>query len=740
MKRTPLPEGAARAFGAYAAAAGISAGAAYLLLELWKSDLRVPFDYSGDALLHALIVKTTLDHGWWWVNPSVGAPGVLDLHDFPVPAHDTVHLLLIKAMSLFSSDWAVLFNLYFLLGFPLITWSAMAVFRHFRVGYGPAIVAGVLYSFLPSRLIKGEGHLFLDVFYEVPLAVLVLLWVCGDNPPLVHDRKVGRWPRLELRHVRSWGSLLVCGLLAATSFYYAAFAGMLLLAGGLWASTVRRSASNALAGAALAGVIVLGLGGSVLPSAVYHARHGPNSVSDRGAWEAEIYALKIAQLLLPADGHRLQALLDLKQRYNKAPLVGENGATSLGLVGDAGFLLLLGVVLSGRHSERGEDDLLRPLAVLNLTAVLLGTIGGFGSLFALLVHPQVRGYLRINVYIGFFSLLAVVLILQQLTRRRPYVGHCALLAVLVFGLLDQSTWRAVRPYGATKKEYASDAALVRQIEAALPAGAMIFQLPYMRFPEMPKIHGMDAYDPVRLYLHSHALRWSYPTMRNRAGDRWAQDVTTSEPTGMLHTLADVGFRGILVDREGYVDHGSAIEAAFRADLHDEPLVSENRRFAYFDVTDYARRRHAPMSSEELAYKQQVAARPISFLWDDGCYEVEHDAKRAFRWCRATGNVRIHNGAPFRRKVSVSMNLSAAQSPARLALGGLLSETIDLVGVVPFVREIDVPPGEHVVRFDCDGKRADAAPADPRTMVWQVAEFTLEEILVPAEQSPSAREW
>jgi phosphoglycerol transferase len=728
LRRLPSRE-AGRALAAHAAAAVISTVAAFVLLKLWNADLHVPFAYGGDALYNALVVKSTLDHGWWLTNPSLGAPGVFELHDYPFSAHDTVHFLLIKAMSIFSSDWALLFNLYFLLGFPFITLSAMVVLRHFRVGYGPAIVASVLYSFLPSRLLKGEGHLFLDVFFQVPLAVLVLLWVCGEGPPLFRDGVGGRWPRLDLRPPRSWGSLLICVLVATTSFYYAAFAGFLLLAGGIWGAAVWRSARNALSGMALAGVIVVGLAGGVVPTLAYHARNGPSVIAKRVASEADVYGLRIAQLLLPADGHRLQALLDLKRRYDRAPMAPEGSSTSLGLVGDAGFLLLLGVVLTGRRSERRLDDLavLWPLAVLNLIAVLLGTIGGFGALFALLVHPQARGYLRISVYIGFFALFAVAIVLQRLERRLPTLGRWVLLAILVLGLLDQSTWQAVPAYAATKKEYASDAAMVRRIEAELPSGAMIFELPYMRFPEMPSIHDMDSTDPVRPYLHSHTLRWSFPTMRNRAGDRWAQDVTGSAPSAMLRTLADSGFGGILIDRDGYADHGAAIESVLRTELGVASVVSENGRLTFFDVTDYARRRHAEMSVEELALDREIAAHPLSLLWDEGCFGLEYDgAKQPFRWCGAAGGLGIHNGAPFSRKISIRMNLTAAQPPARVAFDGLLSERLDLAAPVALDRVIEVPPGEHVIRFDCDGRPANA-PADPRTLVWRVANFTMEEI-------------
>src|SRR4029079_4241684 len=110
--------------GAYLLAALTSILAAILLLQLWKADLRVPFDYGGDALSFSIVVKSVVDNGWYLHTPQVGARFGLDMHDFPFA--DSLHLLVIKGMSLFTGDWALLFNLYFLLGFPLIAMAAMA--------------------------------------------------------------------------------------------------------------------------------------------------------------------------------------------------------------------------------------------------------------------------------------------------------------------------------------------------------------------------------------------------------------------------------------------------------------------------------------------------------------------------------------------------------------------------------------------------------------------------------------
>jgi phosphoglycerol transferase len=83
--------------------------------------------------------------------------------------------------------------------------------------------------------------------------------------------------------------------------------------------------------------------------------------------------------------------------------VGENGATSLGVMGSIGFLFLLGMVVWPPPPGRHRGEMLRTLAVLNFAAVLFATIGGFGSMFAWIVSPQIRTYSRMNVIIGFLA-------------------------------------------------------------------------------------------------------------------------------------------------------------------------------------------------------------------------------------------------------------------------------------------------------------------------------------------------
>jgi phosphoglycerol transferase len=566
-----------------AGAVGAAILLTFLSLRLWQANLRIPLQFRGDAGAFAMIVKTVVDEGWYWSNSHLGAPGVFTMFDFPIA--DGFHLFVFKVMSWVTSQWAVLFNLYYLLGFPLITLAALAVFRHFRVSYLPALAGSLLYAFLPSHLLKGQLHYFLDIFYQVPLAILVALWLCAPDPPLARDPARRWWPGLELRRRRSLAALGICVLTAGTGMYYAFFAGLLMLTAGIWASIERRRAANAVVAAVLTGVLVVGLGVQALPSALYHRRHGPNpAVANRQPIEAEMYALKITDLLLPVQGHRYSRLRSIKERYDSyAPFPGEVATTSLGLVGSAGFLALLAMVLFRWRPGVFAQEPLGRIAGLNAFAVLFATFGGFGSLFALVVTPQIRTYSRMHVFIAFFALFAVVVFMESIRRKHARLGMFLPFLVLGCGLFDQVTPAVARSYQESERRYTVDDQFVRQIESVLPAGSMVFELPYMTFPEAGSVLYMMDYDPVRYYFHTRSLRWSYPAMAGRPEAAWVKATSQLPAPEMVAELRRAGFRGVVVDVAGYTESAVPIKDAIRKVLGHQPMFSADRRMMFWPL-------------------------------------------------------------------------------------------------------------------------------------------------------------
>src|SRR5258708_4414605 len=68
----------------YAAAALSSLVLVAVALQLWHARLNVPLFDSGDSLMGQLFVQNILESGWVLDNGRLGAPGALDLRDYPL--------------------------------------------------------------------------------------------------------------------------------------------------------------------------------------------------------------------------------------------------------------------------------------------------------------------------------------------------------------------------------------------------------------------------------------------------------------------------------------------------------------------------------------------------------------------------------------------------------------------------------------------------------------------------------
>jgi phosphoglycerol transferase len=186
----------------------------------------------------------------------------------------------------------------------------------------------------------------------------------------------------------------------------------------------------------------------------------------------------------------------------------------------------------------------------------------------------------------------VLLVLEILRRKyvrtniHGKVFYGILFVMLVGGILDQTNNSMVPEYALCKEEFSRDETFIADIESELSEAAMVFQLPYLSFPESKKVNNMNDYNHLRGYLHSDSLRWSYPTMKGRDGDMWVKEVSGKSTSQMLRDLADAGFEGVYINRNGYQDGGVEIEQQLAAELHVIPIINEDRTLAFYDLSDY----------------------------------------------------------------------------------------------------------------------------------------------------------
>lgn len=575
------------------------------IFRLWQADLSVPFVYYGDALVNSVWIKGIIDNGWYLYNNYVGAPAGLAMADFPTS--DNLHFLLIKTITLFTGNFAVTMNIFFLATFPLTTVSSLFVFRRLNISYPTAIFGSLLYTFLPYHIFRGEGHLFLAAIYVIPLTSLLVLRIGSESPPFIkQEKKSGE--TYDLWSSRTVGYVLVGLLTASAGIYYAFFACFFLLAAGAYAAYRRKFLKRLSVAAIAIGIIGVALLVNLSPSLLYQQKYGKNEeAAKRYPIESEIFGMTISQMVLPITGHRVGFLADAKIRiidsatswHLTSVFANENDWSSLGLIGSIGLLFSLGWLIFARRrdvdNEQMDIPMLDTLGVMNILGILLATMGGFGFIFALLVTPDIRAYNRISPYIAFFSIMVVLVILESLrrkhfkTRERSLIFCVILVMILIVGILDQTSNGMVPSYSSNSKAYASDDAFIKNIEKAMPAQAKIFQLPYMAFPENGLVNQMRDYDHFRAYLHSGTLRWSYGAMKGRQGDIWQKNVSAEPTSQLISDLVAAGFSGVYINRAGYSDNAAKIEQELETALNEKPLTNSNDTLLFFNMTDYAKK-------------------------------------------------------------------------------------------------------------------------------------------------------
>lgn len=562
------------------------------ILHLWGADLHIPLDPpANDYLVEAVMVKNILETGWYWTSPRLAAPFGFQLYDFP--SAEGFHTLIIKAIGLFTSDCVLVANLFYLLGYLLACLAALYVFRQLRLPSFPAIGMSLLFAFLPHHYLRAEYHLFLSAYYLVPFAILLLLWLATGEPLIVRSATA----RVGFIITRKGTAAIVLSVLSGSGgVYYAFFTAFLLVVTAIALWTRSRQFSNIvppLVALAVLGVSVLG---NLAPAITYHMQHGTNHmVADRSPSEAEIYGLRIIHLLLPVPGHRVPFLAAWRSRVAAMSPdcegVESTRMASLGLIGSAGFLSLIAIALwrpVGVHSSP-----LNALSTWNLAAVLLASVGGFGSVFAWTISSSIRAYTRISVFIAFFSFAALLMLAQrfQVSRLRSAVAartYYSIVGVLsLAGLWDLTPVR-VDPapgyqHSVATRAFVSDWKFVQTMEASLPKGAMVLQLPYLAFPEAPFINRLGSYDHFRGYLYSRYLRWSFGAMRGRDSDRWERNISGGPLSEMLPAVRQAGFGAIYIDRFGFRDNGAYLCERLSAVLGHAPIESGDHRLAFFTL-------------------------------------------------------------------------------------------------------------------------------------------------------------
>lgn len=568
-------------------------GMMYHLMDLGDMKLNIPMQYLGGDDMGVIVnAKMMVEQGWNMTSDRLGTPYSVQYYDFTSSMMHNAGLVIMKIFALITRDAAATMNLSYLSIFFIAGIISYFVMRNLKVNCWVNALASSVFALSPYMLYRNIGHIVLTECYFVPLSILLCLWIYERDDVLVPDKN---FFKRKINYVALLFTFLIANNGIAYYPFFTCFIFMVTAVSKLVKTgKIKEGLRGVIATVMVCFFVVL----SILPGKIYTMTHGTNAAAiDRAGFEqAELYGMKISQLFMPVNGHGIyDKYIDI---YNEnAFLVNENSTAYLGIIGMIGFIILMICLFTKKDSALNKR--LGYLSELNITMVLMGTIGGIGAMFSFFISPMLRGYNRISIFIEYACILAVALLADKLVnvlkarinnKKEKKVKYNILLygMTVVFGCICVfSIWEGcpalVTPaYDTIEAEYTSDKEFVEAIEDELAPGSMIYQLPYHKYPEDGPVNDMADYHLYIGYLHSNTLKWSYGSIKGREEDEWNESVSEMKYEDMVSYLKEQGFAGIYVERRAYTEKElTELENTLEAITGSKPLESNNNNLSFF---------------------------------------------------------------------------------------------------------------------------------------------------------------
>ena len=533
------------------------------------ADWHTPLTYKGpyavrdrsDILIYSGFIRAARDGHFAPFTakfvPELGAPFDGNWNDWPYLEYVPLYLIgvLARRVGIFAALNITLLACNLLAGLAFYF-----VARYRKVDIIWSFTAALVFGLAPFIFMHSPDHPMVAFCWHVPLLVLVLMWLTDDDGIVIGSKRF--WAAIAVA--------FIAGLL--NPYYFVTFVQLVLLTAGVifFRNRNKRQLGTAfcLVGATGAAFILINLD-PWLWQVSLSRNHG--AVVRQFQW-LEIYALKALDLFTPPSNHQWTVFREFAQWRAGVALLHDEGSY-IGIIGAIALLILLGTAIR-RAVHRGPEPIPTG-AFWVLWIFLYYSTGGLNAIVGALGFTYLRAGCRLSVFILAIALLFATEWISR-KRLRPAIAVALAVVCWVVILFDQVP---IPPSPEEKAEIAqqvsSDETFVRDLENALPAGAMVFQLPVMDFPESP-LRTESSYDQLRPYLFSRQLRWSFGSMKGRLREQWQHDV---EKLSLPESMAEIkkrGFSALYVSRVGYPDGARELEENLRKLGYDQEIENSDR--------------------------------------------------------------------------------------------------------------------------------------------------------------------
>jgi hypothetical protein len=347
--------------------------------------------------------------------------------------------------------------------------------------------------------------------------------------------------------------------------------------------------------------------------------------------DVRTYSLRPVEWLIPPADHRAPSLGEIGRKYHATREGrGELFYNYLGILGLAG---LLGLIAS-RICQRNKWNSHRfdPLLGL-LWIIIFGVIGGLNYGLAAAGIDLFRASTRIGIFAQVWVCFFLGGLLSRSFRTQPRFVSVGLALVLTAA----AVWDQTPPLAdATARRnniarWNTYKATTAQLERESPAGAMVFQLPSVPFPEAGRTGEMPDYEHLLPYLTSTSLRYSYGQLRTSPALRWARHLSRLPAGDLAGALERAGFSALWIDTRAYADGADALVTAFRAAGRQEIGTPGALTARVFRLNPSPNPQLPDFSDPRLQDPWDEHAASANLLALRGWYGLEQNAGKHWRW-------------------------------------------------------------------------------------------------------------
>jgi hypothetical protein len=541
----------------------------------------------SDFIGVACYVKAA-DNWWglpffWKTVPELGAPFDGNWNDFPILDElvPGMQLLLAKFIGLFAGV-----NASFALAHAF---AALAFYSAARLALCNRLwssVGALAFGLAPFIFAQSPHHMQVAYVWPVAFFPLVWRWIATDSDDGTQQQHF-------------YWAIALSFLTGLHFIYYTNVFCQITLLG----AAIRSWQTHSLLPLRRAFVIVAAAAMAIaimnVDTWTYRAVFGPNTGAFVREYKwLEIYGLKIKDLIIPPIDHRSDLFSAFSIAHRQAAPLLDERASYLGLTGIAALLWLIGNTVKAFVNGRERQVPMEAWQVLWI--VLAFSTGGFNAILGSFGITMFRATCRYSVVILAIALLYAA---QRLTawQHEAEAGidsagkslSFKVAAVLLCGLI---LWDQVprAPSAAQTAEITrqvdADREFTEKLEASLPKGAMVFQMPVMDYPESPAA-GVSSCDHFRPYLFSKQLRFSFGSMKGREREKWQQQLQNLLVAGAapdqaaqkirfnadnvrraVEELKKLGFAAVYINRNGFPDRAKGLEEALLEIGYDKPPI------------------------------------------------------------------------------------------------------------------------------------------------------------------------